>query len=61
MKKERDEEEQKPLLEQQKPLFEVWLAAYNYRLVQVAQGSAGTKSPSAKEAAKPEPTQGTNE
>jgi hypothetical protein len=52
----------KELEEQQKPLFEVWLEAYNNRLVQVAQGTA--KTPAQKQGpesgTEPEPSSGVN-
>jgi hypothetical protein len=30
---------------EKKPLFQIWLEAYNNRLVQVAQGSPNAKAP----------------
>jgi hypothetical protein len=51
--------------EEQKALFEIWLAAYNDRLVQVAQGGTAGKprvgEPSARdEERKPKPPSGPN-
>jgi hypothetical protein len=38
MKKDSEEEEQKPL-------FQIWLEAYNSRLIEIAQSSPGAKAP----------------
>jgi dsDNA-binding SOS-regulon protein len=55
MKKEKENEEE------QKPHFEIWLAAYNDRLVQIARAAA--KAPvqgqSAESDSKPGPSSGT--
>ncbi len=57
MKKETEREAE------QKRLFEDWLAAYNHRLVQVAQGSPGSRAAVREQAtdagSKPEPPSGT--
>jgi hypothetical protein len=39
--------------EEQNPVFEIWLAAYNSRLVQVAQSKAPTPNPPADESNSP--------
>lgn len=51
--------------EEQKAVFEIWLAAYNSRLVQVAQGSPGTKArvpaqSADEEGFQPDPSSGNN-
>jgi hypothetical protein len=51
--------------DEKKPLFQIWLEAYNSRLVQVAQGSPNAKAPmqarsADQEAPKPEPPAGSN-
>jgi hypothetical protein len=51
--------------DEKKPLFQIWLEAYNSRLVQVAQGSPSAKTPmqarsADQEAPKAEPPSGNN-
>jgi len=44
--------------EEQNPVFEIWLAAYNSRLVQVAQCKAPAPNPPADESNSPSDSQG---
>jgi hypothetical protein len=51
--------------DEQKPLFQIWLEAYNSRLVQLARGNPNAKAPgharsNDQEASQTEPPSGTN-